>query len=285
MAERPAIAISLLVVANGLTASVDSLAKYLSADLHSVQIVWGYFFMISATLLCYAMAKGLSLRAVLHTSRPVLHLTRAGLLALTITSLFVAIAYIPFAEAIALAFMAPLFITLLAVPLLGERFRLYRLVAVGIGLIGVLVIVRPGAVEIHWAVFMALASAVFFALFQMLTRLLARTEATSTTMFYTSIGTLAWMSLVVGFFWQPFSFEHGLVLAGAGLLGAMAHFCMIRAFELAEASALAPFNYAKLVWASAIGYFAFGETVSGFTLTGSAIIVSCGCYVWFREHG
>ena len=277
-------AISLLISANGLTAAIDSIAKHLSDGLPSVQIVWGYYVGISVSLLVCAALRSLPWRDVVTTSRLPAQLTRSTMLAFSLVTLFVGIAHLPIADVVAITFMAPLFITLLAVPMLGETFRLYRFGAVAAGLLGVFIIVRPGFVSLHWAVSMPIISAVFWALFQILTRRLASTERTATTLFYTTLGGVFWASIAVLFVWRPMSVTDVLFLSGAGVLGAAAHYLLTRAFAQAEASLLAPFNYVKLVWVAILGFVVFGEQPSTYTLLGSLVIVMSGVFVFIRQR-
>lgn len=273
-----------LVASNGLTASVDSVAKHLSRDLHGVQIAWGYAVAIAVALLAWSIARPTPLRQALATRRPALQLARPAMLMLTISTLFVGIAHLPLADAVAISFTAPLFITVLSIPLLGERVGVHRWLAVVAGLVGVVVIVRPGEAGLHWAVSMPLVSAVFFALFQIMTRQLAATERTTTTLLYTGFGGAVWGSMLVPFFWSPLAPGHLLVFALTGLLGVAAHLCMIKAYEFTQASLLAPFNYVKLVWASLLGFAAFGEIPGTHVTVGAAIIVASGLYVLQRER-
>jgi drug/metabolite transporter (DMT)-like permease len=281
--ERPRLGIALLVFANGLTASVDGFAKYLSPDVHSVQITWGYFLGIFLGFVAYASLRRIRLPATMRTRRVRRQLARSAMLVLSIACLFLGVAHIPFADAIAISFMAPLFVTVLSGPLLGERMGWHRVGAVLAGLVGVVIIMRPGAGAVHWAAFMSLAGAAFFALFQIMTRQLAATEDSATTLFYTAAGGLFWTSLAVGFFWRPVAGEHLVVYAIVGALGITAHFCMIKAFEFAQASLLAPFYYAKLIWAALIGVAVFGELPGTATFLGSAVIAAGGIYVIYRE--
>ena len=117
------LSVILLVVAFGLTATVDAFAKYLSPSLHSVQITWGFFVMTFLAIFVFALARGRNVPSLLRTPNWRLQLARSGSVILSITLLFVGIAYIPFADAIAISFMAPLFVTILAVPILKEPFR------------------------------------------------------------------------------------------------------------------------------------------------------------------
>lgn len=277
-------AIALLVFANGLTATVDSIAKHLSPGLHPVQIVWGYYTMIAVTLLVIVAARSISIRELACTTQLPLQLARSLMLALTLATLFAGIAKLPLADVIALTFMAPLFITLVAVPVLGERFALYRVIAVLVGFVGVVVILKPGFNTMTWVLAMPLLSAFGWCWFQILTRKLAATEQTGTTLLYTTAGGVLWSSLAVMFVWRLPTLDEFIWLGAAGLLGAAAHFCLIRAFEAAEASLLAPFNYVKLVWIAIFGYMVFNEVPSWHTLLGSSIIIVSGIYVLLRAR-
>ena len=273
-----------LVMSNGLTATVDATAKYMSPNLHAVQVVWGYSLAIAVLVLGYAAVRPEPFRRAFATRRPLLQLGRGAMLFATISMLFMALASMPLADAIAISFAGPLFITLLAVPLLAERVGPHRIAAVVAGLVGVAILMRPGAGVFEWAALFALASALFFAFFQLTTRVLAATEPPFTTLLYTGIGTLACSSLAVPFFWRPISAFEIAVFAVIGALGVGAHVCMIRAYEFTQASFLAPFNYVKLLWAVALGYAVFGDVPQPHVVAGSVIIVASGLYVLYRER-
>ena len=273
-----------LVMSNGLTATVDAVAKYMSPSLHGVQVVWGYSLAITVLVLGYAAFRPEPLPRAFATRRPLLQIGRGALLFVTISMLFMALAYMPLADVIAISFAAPLFITLLAVPLLSERVGAHRVGAVVVGLAGVAIVMRPGAGVFEWAALLALGSALFFALFQLATRVLASTEAPFSTLLYTGIGTLVCSSLAVPFFWAPISAFEIVMFAVIGGLGVGAHMCMIRAYAHTQASFLAPFNYAKLLWAVALGYLAFGEVPQLNVVAGSVVIVASGLYVLYRER-
>ena len=273
-----------LVMSNGLTATVDAVAKYMSPSLHGVQVVWGYSLAITVLVLGYAAFRPEPLRRAFATRRPLLQLGRGAMLFTTISMLFVALAKLPLADVIAISFASPLFIILLAAPLLSERIRVHRIAAVVFGLAGVAIVMRPGAGVFEWAALLALASALFFAFFQITTRVLAATEAPFTTLLYTGIGALACSSLAVPFFWAPISAFEVVVFAVIGGLGVGAHICMIRAYAFTQASFLAPFNYAKLLWAVALGYLMFGDVPQLNVIAGSVVIVASGLYVVYRER-
>ena len=276
--------ILLLMLSIGIITVVDTIAKYLTVELHALQLVWGYFLGIAICLVGYLALAGGDRQQPLTTRRLPTQLLRAGLLVASIAALFVGLTYLPIADATAISFMSPLFITVLSVPLLGERVGPHRWAAVVIGLIGVLVIVRPGGGIAHWAAAMPLISAVAFAGYQIATRLLAATEFTFTTLFYTGVGGFFWISLAVPFVWTWPTPAQWAIFLGLGALGVAAHLCLIRAFALAQASLLAPFNYTKLIWAALLGYLVFGDVPSLNTLAGSAVIIASGLYVIWREQ-
>jgi drug/metabolite transporter (DMT)-like permease len=281
---RTKLGIVFLVLSTGFTALVDTTAKVLSADQHAMVTVWGYFFGILLMLLAYVGAKRIPLRRLTKTNRRGFQIMRAGLLVGTIGTLFAGYKYIPLADASAIMFMSPLFITALSVPLLGEHVGPHRWAAVGVGLIGAIIIIRPGDGLTHWAAILPLISAFLFAGFQIATRHLAATEDTLVTLFYTAAGGFGWSSAIVWMVWTPPSMAVWGVFLGLGILGVGAHTSIIRAYGEAQASLLAPFNYTKLIWVTALGYLVFGHIPEPHVFVGSGVIVVCGLYILYRER-
>ena len=281
--QNPLKGILFFTTAIFLISVVDTICKLFTKDLHSIQLVWGYFVGINLILWIFFFLKGEKLSKLRATDRPFLQIIRPAFLVCSISSLFVGLTYLPIAEATAIGFVAPLFITALSVPILREKVGIHRWSAVVIGFLGVIIIVRPGTEFWHIASIMPLLGAFFFALFQIFTRLLSTTENTYTTLFYTGIGGLGWSSLMVPFVWSPMLRIHFFVFFSIGIMGAIAHLCMISAFDRAEASFLAPYNYTKLLWVAVLGYIIFGDIPSLEMWLGAFIIVSAGFYVFSRE--
>ena len=267
-----------------IISAVDTICKIFTKELHAIQIVWGYFIGINLTLWAFFFFKGIKFSKLSMTERPILQILRPAFLVCSISSLFVGLTYLPLAEATAIGFVAPLFITILSVPILKESIGIHRWSAILIGLAGVIIIIRPGGEFWQFASIMPFLGAIFFALFQIFTRLLSRTEKTFTTLFYTGIGGLGWSSLIVPFVWVAPSQFHMVVFLTTGILGALAHLCMIKAFDYAEASLLAPYNYTKLLWVSIFGYWVFEDIPSIEMWIGSGVIVTAGLYVFYREQ-
>ena len=272
----------------GCIAVVDTSAKYLTGDLHPVQIVWGYLaaiFLHTAIYAGWRAARGpASLRELVRSRRPILQFVRAGLLVVTICLLFAGFIWLPIAEAIALSFMAPIFIALLSAPLLGERVNAHRWAAIGLGFVGVLVIIRPGGGVAHWGAVLPVVSALSFAGYQIATRLVSRSDPTLATLFQGGAGCLVWASAAVPFVWQPMTGGQWLGLLVLGSFGTAAHVFLIRAFTLAPAALVAPLGYTKLLWVTILGYFVFGDFPEWNTLAGSALVVASGLYVVHRER-
>ena len=268
----------------GFITVVDTAAKYMTTSLPPVELVWGYFLGIFTCLLGYSITKGRRLPHLLATKRLLLHFGRVGLLVLSISLLFIALRYMSLADATAISFTSPLFITILVIPILGEKVGKARWLAVLGGLCGVLIIVRPGSGLASWISLLPLLGAIAFAGFQIATRLLSSTESTFATLFYTGGFGLLWSSLALPFIWVTPEPWHMLAFLIQGALGMGAHLCMIRAFSLAEASLLAPFNYSKIIWASATGYLVFGNIPTLNTLVGAAVIALAGVFIMFRER-
>ena len=263
---------------------VDTICKSFTKELHAIQLVWGYFVGINLVLWIVFFLKGEKLSELRKTNRLQLQIFRPALLVCSISSLFVGLTYLPIAEATAIGFVAPLFITALSVPILKEKVGIHRWSAVIVGLIGVIIIIRPGSDLWHFASIMPLLGAIFFALFQILTRLLSITENTYTTLFFTGLGGLIWSSIIVPFVWASPSQTHIIIFLLTGVLGALAHLCMISAFDRTEASLLAPYNYTKLIWVAILGYLIFDDIPSHNMWIGAAVIVSAGFYIIYRER-
>jgi drug/metabolite transporter (DMT)-like permease len=282
--NRPFLGIVFFITANFLTASVNAIAKYLSMEIHPLLVTWGYFVGMTVFVIGYAVTKRMRPGAMFTTQRLGLQLLRALLLVLNLWTLFVGLTYMPLADAVAIVFAAPLIITALSGPLLGERIGPHRWGAVLVGLGGILFIVQPSSGMLGWVVVLPLASAVAFSLFQIVTRKMAGTESTVVTLFYSCAGATVLSTPVALYFWSPLDARQLATLLFAGALGAVAHFFTIRAFALAQASFLAPFNYVRLLWAIGLGYIVFSDIPGPYVLFGSAIVIACGLYVMMRER-
>lgn len=263
-------------------ATMDMLAKYLVRDYSVPLIAWArYNFHI---ILLLPLLARLGPRKILTTRRLGLQVGRASLLLATTFLIFGALSFIPLADMTTLSLAAPLIATGLSVPILRERVGRRRWIAVLIGFVGVLVVVRPGAGILDWGAVLALAAAVTFGLYQITTRAISRTDGPLTTLFYTALVGAIVTNIIVPFYWQWPSPAGWVYLALTGGLGALGQYLFIKAYGHAPASTLAPYIYTVLIWSAGLGVLAFGDFPDAWTLTGAAIIISSGIYVWHRER-
>jgi drug/metabolite transporter (DMT)-like permease len=278
--------IVLLVIGCQIVPVMDAFAKLLAGDYPVLQVVWARFFfhflfIMPVVLWRYGFG-------MLRQPRLWLQLLRGGFLVGATFCFFTALKHLPLADTLAISFVSPMLVTLLSPFVLGERVGWRRISAVLVGFAGALVIVRPGFVEVGIGVFSALGSAACYACYVLATRKLAGTAPPLVTLAYTSVVGCAVLStiMVTGgeTVWNTPDFEGLMLMAGIGLVAVIGHFLVIRAYDLAEASLLAPFNYSEMVSAAALGLFIFNEFPDPWTWLGIAIIVASGVYIALRER-
>ena len=270
--------ILMLIVAVSFFALLDTTCKWLSQTYPVPMIVWARY---SAQTLLMLLVLGPQLRFGLLRTRALGMQVVRGLVLLIVSVMFLyALSLMPIAEATAISFMAPLLLTMLSVVVLREYVPRGAWLAVTAGFIGVLIIVRPGGALFTPVVIIPIISAFFYAVYQLLTRKMAGIDPTLTTLFYGCLVGTILLSLAVPFFWvAPISLLHAVMLLTTGVLGGMGHFMLIRAFESAPASVLAPFLYVQLVIVTGIGYLVFDAFPDSWSLVGMAIIVISGAWV------
>jgi drug/metabolite transporter (DMT)-like permease len=261
---------------------INASAKYLSGFYPLTEIVWARFAgHLVFVVVAFFPRLGWSL---FRTTRPVVQIARSMLL-LGSTTLFVsAIGRLPLATASAIGFASPFIVTALSVPVLRERVGPRRWSAVVIGFLGVLLIIRPGAGFTNWAALLVLGSTSSYAVYQVLTRLIAPHDRAETGIVYAAlVGTVA-MSLIAPLDWRlPAHALDWLLFACLGFFGGFGHYFVIKAYRYAPAAVIAPFSYGELMGSTVIGYYAFGNFPDGWTWLGAGIIVACGAYIAYRE--
>ena len=279
--NSPLFGIGLMIIMTACFSSLDASAKYVSNELPLLMVMWGrYFFHFIFITIFFLRGEP---RDIIFTKNLKLQILRSVLIFCAGVTFWSGLMYLPLADCTVIAFISPLLVTILSVFLLGEKFGFHRWGCVMIGLLGVIFVIRPGMGIAHWAVVLPLLSALFYAIILITTRVLGQRENVLTTLFYTSIGGLILSSIMVLFSWKAPSLIQWLFLIWLGLLGAVGHFFMIKAFEKAPASLLAPFNYTSLIWATFLGFFLFGDLPDAWTIIGAIIIISSGLYLVKRE--
>ena len=274
--------ILLLVAAVSTFAAMDTIAKYLSRTYPVPSIVWARYAAQTLFLVAFVGPRlGLGL---LRTRRPGLQLVRGATLAASTLFFFSALALMPIAEAAAITFLSPLLLVALSTWVLKERVRRSAWLALGAGFVGVLIIIRPGGEVFTFAALLPMLTAVCFACYQLLTRQLAGVDSSMTTLFYSAIVGTVLLAALLQFYWKtPETVFHGLLFAVLGVLASVGHFLLIRAFEHAPPSVLAPFVYSQLVAVLILGYAVFGDFPDGWSLLGMAIIVLAGAWIAARQ--
>ncbi len=283
-AQHPLRGILLFMLALMLFALLDATAKHLTATFAVPLLVWARYTLHFLIMLIFVAP---SMRAQLvKTDNLSLQVVRA--LALVGTTGFAMLAFrtMPLAEATAVLFLAPLLVTLMAGPFLGERIGSGRWLAVVVGFAGVLLIARPGGALNPVGVAWALGGAVCYALYQLLTRRLSQAEHPLTLLFYTALVGTAVMSLALPWYWVETSPEplQWLLIASLGFYGGVGHFILIRAFRLAPASVLTPFGYTQLIWAALLGWLVFGHVPDALSASGMIVIAAAGLWLALGER-
>jgi drug/metabolite transporter (DMT)-like permease len=275
--------IALMCGAVFLFAGNDASAKFLNAHMDSVQVVWARY--MSAFVLALIMSNPVGRPRIMRTGRPLLQLGRSTLLLVSTMLNFIALRYLQLDQAVAIIFCTPFIVAALGGPILGEWIGWRRWTAIMVGFCGVLLVARPGAGGIHPAALLVVGSAICYATYVILTRILARTDRDETTNFYSNLVGAVAISIAVPFVWTPQSDPKVIVLMCAmGLFSGFGHYLLIRAHRLVPAAVLAPFIYTEIVWMIALGFLVFGDVPNRWTIAGVAVVVASGLYLLYRER-
>jgi drug/metabolite transporter (DMT)-like permease len=276
-------ALPLFLLAGLCLSSLDATAKWLLRDHGLLVVVWARYF--GQMLVVTPFARAAAGPGFWRTSRLPLQLLRSALLLGATLCFFGGLAYLPLAEASAITFLAPVFVVLLSGSILHEHPGRWRWLTSITGFVGVLVVLRPGSAVFHPAALLMVGMALCNALYNLYTRKLAD-ENPHTSLFYSALLGTVGLSLFLPFAlpaaWPPLQVV-GLFLL-LGLLAAIGHFCVIRAFAHAPAALLTPFSYLQMIWATAYGFLLFGQLPDAASLLGMAIIVGSGIALAAHEQ-
>ena len=261
---------------------MDGIAKYLSTDLHFLQVVWGrYFFMLLISIPTALIFFRYELK--FPNSLPV-QLWRSFFLFLSTILFFYAITSISLAEALTLSFVSPIIVTILSIFYLEEKVGLHRWIAVIVGFCGVLVIIRPGFIDFNLASFSALAAGFSYAFYIIYTRKLSFTDSAIVTLIFTGTVGFLIISLLVPFFWSNLNILQILFLILLAAIGTLGHFLIILSLRLGEASKLAPLGYFEITTNILVGYIFFDDLPNLWIYLGLFLIVISGLYIFMREN-
>lgn len=281
---RPVYGIGMMLISMSGIGIVDALGKQVMQTVPQLQVVGCYFLVIWLGAVAMAAIKGIGPRRLLKTVSLRLQMTRGLMLVCSLSLLFIALKHLPLAEATVISFTSPLWVVAFSAPFLGEAVGWRRWAAVGVGLIGAAIVMQPGTEIFQWLALLPLIGAIFFAFYQIVTRLLSGRDSFETTLFYSfAVGSIVVLSAAWATDWKPLVQGEVLELALMGVLGFIAHLTMLESLKAADASLVAPFNYVRVLWAIGLGYLLFDEIPGFWTFVGGAVVIASGLYVIWRE--
>ena len=276
--------IALMVATTAVFAGQDAISRHLAGEYNVLMVVMIRYWFFAAFVVALAVRQSGSVRAAARTDRPVLQAFRGFLLAAEICVMVSAFTLLGLVESHAVFAVYPLLVAALSGPLLGERVGWRRWAAIAAGFAGVLVILAPTGGVVSPLALVPLASAAMFALYNLLTRMAARTDSTATSFFWTGTVGAAFMTLIGVWFWEPMSPPDWAWMALLCVTGATGHWLLIRTYAAAEASIVQPFAYLQLVFASVLGVVVFAEAIRLNVVIGAAIVIAAGVFTLLRAR-
>lgn len=274
----------LMTLSTFVFAMQDGISRHLADTYNVYMVVMIRYWFFAAFVLAVAARNPGGLRAAIRTRHPWLQIARGLLLVVEICVMITAFTILGLVESHAVFTCFPLLVAALSGPVLGERVGWRRWTAIGIGFLGVLVILQPGMRVFSPAALIPLLAAFLFALYGLLTRYVARGDSSSVSFFWTGIIGAVVMTAVGAFFWEPMTPGDWVWMTLLCCMAASAHWLMIRALEVAEASAVQPFAYFQLPFAAAIGMTVFGDRLELNVAVGAVIVVAAGLFTLWRAR-
>ncbi len=285
-AERRLYAIALMCGAIFCFSALDATAKYLSGVvlLPVMQIIWVRF-AVHAALNVVFFGGPARVPRLLKAQKPGYQWLRSLFMLGATFFNFLAVSYLRLDQTVTIFFLTPLIVSALAGPLLGEWVGWRRLLAILVGFLGVLLVMRPGFGGIHWAIVYSFAATLSYALYNIVTRYLAAHDRAEVTNFYSPLAGVILMAPLALSSWQtPSAPHHWLLMLFLGVSGGFGHWLLIHAHRYASAPTVAPFVYSGLIWMTILGYVLFGDVPDLWTLAGGAVVIGSGLYLLWRER-
>ena len=284
MQSNTRLGIALMIATTFVFAMQDGISRHLAREYNVMMIVMIRYWFFGLFVMAIAGRQAGSIRAAARTTQPLFQIFRGLLLSAEICVMVLAFVYLGLVESHAVFACYPLLIAALSGPVLGEGVGWRRWVAIAVGFLGVLVILQPGITVFQPAAVIPLIAATMFALYGLLTRYAARRDSAATSFFWTGVSGMVALTFAGVWFWQPMTAPDWGWMGALCLTGALGHFLLIKTYEVAEASAVQPFAYLQLVFASALGIAVFGETLAPNVAIGAAIVVGAGLFTLLRSR-
>ena len=278
------IGIALMIATSIVFAGQDGISRHLAGEYNVYMVVMIRYWFFAAFVITIAARKAGGIMAAARTSRPVIQMTRGALLAIEVCVMVTGFTILGLVESHAVFAAYPLLVAALSGPILGEKVGWRRWTAIGVGFIGVLFILKPGLGVFNPAAIIPLIAAVMFATYGLLTRYVARDDATATSFFWTGTTGAVVMTAVGLWFWEPMTGRDWILMAALCMTGSLGHWLLIRCYEVAEASAVQPFAYFQMVFAASVGIVVFGEALQINVAVGAGIVVAAGLFTLWRER-
>ncbi len=276
--------IILMIATTMVFAVQDGISRHLAGEYNVLMVVMIRYWFFAAFVITVAARKEGSVRAAAATTQPVLQIFRGLLLASEICVLVAGFVLLGLVESHAIFASYPLLVAALSGPVLGEAVGWRRWAAIAVGFVGVLIILQPGVTVFAPAAVVPLVAALMFALYSLLTRYAARRDSAATSFFWTGVTGSVLMTAIGVWYWEPMIGPDWAWMAILCVVGASGHFLLIKCYEMAEASAVQPFAYLQLVFASIIGLTVFGETLEPHVALGAAIVIAAGLFTLVRAR-
>ena len=274
----------LMIAVTIIFAGQDGLSRHLAGTYNVFMVVMIRYWFFAAFVLTLAARQPGGLTAALRPRYPVLQILRGLLLAAEVCVVMLSYVALGLVQTHAIFACCPLLVAALSGPVLGERVGWRRWTAIGIGFLGVLVILRPGVAVFSPQALVPLLGALIFAVYGLLTRYVGRADSAAVSFFWAgAVGGPA-MTVIGLWFWEPMARHDWGWMALLCCTGALGHFLLIKAYEVAEASAVQPFAYLQLVVVAAIGLFLFGEVLRVNVMIGGALVVAAGLFTLWRQQ-
>lgn len=285
MAEQNTrLGILMMVTTTFIFAVQDGISQHLAREYNVYMVVMIRYWFFAAFVVTVASRTAGGLRAAARTDQPLVQGFRAVLLVAEICVMIFGFTLLGLVESHAVFACYPLLIAALSGPVLGESVGWRRWAAIGVGFFGVMIILQPGFGVFQPEAVVPLIAALMFALYGLLTRYVGRRDSAATSFFWTgTVGSVA-MTAVGIWFWQPMTPHDWVWMAALCVTGAAGHYTLIKCYEVAEASAVQPFAYLQLVFASTIGILFFSETIRPNVALGAGIIVAAGLFTLWRQR-
>ena len=282
--QNTKLGIWLMVLTTLIFAFQDGISRHLSGEYNVYMVVMVRYWFFAAFVMVIASRKAGGLKGAAATTQPLLQIFRGVLLVAEIWVMISAFVLLGLTESHAVFTAYPLLVAALSGPILGEKVGWRRWSAIGVGFIGVVIILQPSGGVFSPLAAVPLVAALMFALYGLLTRYVARRDSAATSFFWTGVSGAVTATAVGAWFWEPMTGPDWAWMVLLCFTGAAGHFTLIKSYEVAEASAVQPFAYLQLVFASTLGMTVFGETLRTHVALGAAIIVAAGLFTLWREQ-